>query len=305
MNIQNKKGEVTTQQIVIIIVLVISFAIILFFLWKLNLQETTEQEICHNSVVTRGNSALKEMTPLNCQTNYICITKDGSCEELTNPKVFEVEKKDEIFKILADEIYNCWWMFGEGKVNYVGSDLTENLYCSICSQIYFDNSLKEIEDEELKAGIINQEGLYNFLTTEKVKETQTYAEYLYDTNDLEEIKDILEESNVEFGNINIDKQQYIVMGITSKVSKLKWVGIGTAVVAGEILFWWAPITPGKLTLVTGLISFGTGAAAGAGGYFVGTTVLGESGNEYLSPSIVEVNSETFDKLQCKDVSTLA
>jgi len=303
IKLKNKKGEITTQQLVIIIILVISFAIILFFLWRLNLKDTTESEICHNSVVSRGNSALREATPLNCQTSYICITKDGTCEGLTNPKVFEVSNKNQVLKVLSDEMYNCWWAFGEGKVDYVGKDLTKNLYCSICSQIYFDNSLKDIS--ELGSMELEQKELYDFLTVEKAKEGQTYAEYLYGTNNLEDIEETLKSNNVEFGTISLDKQQYIMMGITSKVSKLKWVGIGTIIVAGEIAFWWAPITPGKLTLITGIISLSSGLVAGTGGYWVGATVLGDSGNEYLSPSIVPVNSDVFGKLKCEKVETLA
>ena len=63
----------------------------------------------------------------------------------------KVKTETEVYGILADEMADCWWMFGEGKVNYVGKDLPEKqLYCSICSQLAFDNSLEEIFPEILK-----------------------------------------------------------------------------------------------------------------------------------------------------------
>ena len=52
--LKNKKGEMTTQQIVLLIILIASFAVILGFLFKLNFGAESEKDICHNSVVLRG-----------------------------------------------------------------------------------------------------------------------------------------------------------------------------------------------------------------------------------------------------------
>ena len=50
----NTRAELTTQQIVGLIILIISFVIILYFIFALNLGETTDKEICHNSVALRA-----------------------------------------------------------------------------------------------------------------------------------------------------------------------------------------------------------------------------------------------------------
>ena len=108
-------------------------------------------------------------------------------------------------------------------------------------------------------------------------------------------KDVFETYQEDFGKINLDNQHYIVMGITSEISKLKWAGIGA--VGGLVLapFLGAGVVVGAIIVVAG----------GVGGNFVGMTVEGLSGNDYLSPSIIEVNSDEFKSLDCKSVTTLA
>jgi len=49
-----KKAELTTQQIVTIIILIISFAVILFFIFRMNFGEIEKKEICHNSVLAKA-----------------------------------------------------------------------------------------------------------------------------------------------------------------------------------------------------------------------------------------------------------
>ena len=158
----NKKGELTTQQIVILIVLIMSFVVILYFLFRLNFGESSEKEICHNSVVMKANPVLsKGDVSLNCQRTYICLTKDGSCEAMTNPNIKKVESLPEIYKVLADEMADCWWMFGEGKVDYLQNKFLKENYCSICTQLAFDDSFKEIPDFD--SGEINKDEFYDYL----------------------------------------------------------------------------------------------------------------------------------------------
>ena len=75
---------------------------------------------------------------INLLTNYIepdlCLTKDGNCDKMAGSYESEkVNNAEEVYQILADEMADCWWTFGEGKLNYVGSDFKSNLYCSLCS----------------------------------------------------------------------------------------------------------------------------------------------------------------------------
>lgn len=299
----NKKGELATQHIVILIVMIVSFAIILFFLARLNLSEETEKEICHNSVVARGSSVLpEESIPLKCQRSYVCITADNTCEQMTNPDKKKVKTQDGVYEVLAEEMADCWWMFGEGKINYVGADLIPELYCSICAQIAFDDSLQE---EIFTDGKIEEEEFYEYLSENNVLgKDETYLEYLYETKNLASIKTLLADQGVDFGSLNLNNQQYVMMGITSDVSKLTWIGVAAGAVATIAFLPFAPLAGGAWGASIGALTLygGSGAVAGTAAGFI---VEGTSGNHYLSPSIIEVNSEEFKGLGCKSITTLA
>lgn len=323
---KNIKGELTTQQIVGIIVLIASFMIILFLLFRLGLGSETNQEICRNSVILKGGSPLPENSvSLKCYKNYECISNDGDCENLNSPdKNSRVESVDEVYQELADGMARCWWMFGEGKINYVGDDLTKNNYCSICSQIELDESLKDVNG--IAEGKISRDGLYDYLSTTKVpREDVTYLEYIFGTKDLVGLKrQIIDSENntkgIEtFGEIETEKQYYVVMGITSGVSGWKWIGGGAGAGASTASL----ITVGSIILgatnpigwVSGAALIGAGVIGGSIGSGIAETVepqvlaLTVQGrginNKFMAPTIVEVDSEKFRALNCEDVLTLS
>lgn len=296
----NKHGEITTQQIVLLIILLVSFAIILFLLFRLNIGGETEKELCHNSVVTRGSAVIPaDASPLKCSRTYLCITKDGSCEGLTKPEVEKVKTKEEVYQILADEMADCWWMFGEGEVNYVGKDFKSNLYCSICSQILLDDSLSEIEGIQNN---IDEKDFYEYLENQKISEEQTYLEYLTGLKKVEYIEQSMAEEGGSFGSFELGKQYFVMMGIYSDVGVGKWV-IGAGIVGGIIAI---PFTGGVSSVaVSALIIGGASVSSGVGGYYAGTAIKGDAGYDFLSPVILEANSEEFNVFKCKDVNTIA
>jgi len=295
----NKKGEMTTQQIVVLIILIVSFAILLFFLVRLGFGNETQKEVCHNSVVTRGSAIVPtEVTPLDCQRQYVCITADNNCDApLTNPVKKKVKSKEEFYNVLAMELTDCWWMFGEGKVNYVGKDLTENLYCSLCSQIAFDSSIQDL----MGAGVIQKEEFYRHMTlTNMTGSIQTYAKYLFGTNNLEEIS-----AGASFGEINLEGPQYYsFMAITSDVNTFGWVAGGAAVVGALAL---SIPTGGSSLVALAIVTAGTtvgGIGAGAlSQKYVASLKEGSSGSDYLLPSLVEAGSEEFKQLNCDYIVT--
>ncbi len=297
---KSRRGEITTQQIVLLIILIVSFAVILFFLIRLNLGKTSDQEVCHNSVVTRGSGVIpQESIPLTCKTSYICITKDGSCESFTSPEIKKITTQNEVYDILANQMADCWWMFGEGKLNYVGKTFDKELYCSICSQIRFDNSIDIFNN-----GKINQKDLYNYLAiTNMSGSDKTYLDYLLGITNSQAIEEELKKNNSDFTVIDINKQHSIVMGIFSKVGLLSWTAIGVA--AGGLIAVGAAILTGGVSIPITIVIATGAAAGGAGGYFIGTALQGGSGNYFLSPTIIETSSADFQKLQCSDIKTLA
>lgn len=288
---RSKRGDITTQQIVILIILIASFVIILFFLFILNFGKTGDKEICHNAVVTRGTNVLpEESIPLNCKTSYICITKDGTCEKMSGSyEKKTAKKKEEVYNILANEMADCWWIFGEGKINYIGKEFKSDLYCSICSQINFDNSLNMFENGE-----IDKKLFYDYLAKINISEKEiSYLEYLNGLKNANAIEERLKQNSSEFGKINLAKQYYVIMGIFSETGLVQWAlsGVGVGMIIGGIV-------GGPVGIIIG------GVVGGVGGHYAGTIVEGESGNKYISPELVEANSEDFDELRCASIKTL-
>jgi len=301
----NKKGEMTTQQIVILIVLIISFVVILYFLFRLNIGETSEKEICHNSVVMKGNPVLsKGDVSLNCQRTYVCLTKDGSCDSMTNPYIEKVSTPEEVYGVLADEMADCWWMFGEGKVDYVKDKALVRNYCSICTQLGFDDSLKEIE--EFDSGEISKDELYDYLARTKMDEDkETYAEYMFGPVN---ISDIIQaglgyEGTDTFGKIKIDKPYFVAMGILSEIGKFyKVAGIG---VIGIGLVVGAPFVA-VAVLGVGTYAYGGEVSELLEPEIQAILVPGDGiENYFMAPSIIEANSGRFEHIDCKDILSTA
>ncbi|VVB83468.1 Uncharacterised protein [uncultured archaeon] len=298
---KNHRGDITTEQIVLIIILIVSFAVILFFLFRLNLGKTTEQQNCHNSVVTRGSGVVpKESIPLNCKTQYACLTKDGTCKTMPNAQIQKVKTATDVYQFLAEQMADCWWMFGEGKLNYLGEDFGAHLYCSICSQVSFDKSVQNIE--EFKNGEIDENQFYNYLSATKLPGKDTsYLDYMIGVKSSGAITEALASNSKNFGKIYLNKDYYVMTGMFNEVGVLTWIAGGVAVGTGIAL---AAITGGASIPATVAILGGIGVG-GTAGYFVGTTVKGASGHDYLSPTIVEATPTLLNDLKCEQIKSLA
>jgi hypothetical protein len=219
MKIKDKHGELTTKQLVTIIILIVSFIIVLFLLFKLNLGETTNKEVCHNSVILKERSGILA-GPLDCRTNYLCISGGEDCEEIPTTSTIDVdsENKNETMKALADEMSDCWWMFGEGKMDYIDTAAFERVACSICSIVEFDETLHETS--------ISYEEFYNYLKTAPKTQAQTYLKYLYATDDLETLQEQFDNlegfkkdpspENYLSRNFEFDKIYFILTGMAKE-----------------------------------------------------------------------------------------
>ncbi len=298
---RNNRAELSTQQIVLIIILIASFTVILFFLLRLGIGEKSEEQLCHNSVLQKAS--VFSDAPLQCDRNYVCITKDGSCEGLVKPEKIKVKNLDGVYEALANEMADCWWMFGEGKVEYVGKDFTKNNYCSICSQIYFDNSLESLEGVENKK--LSKDELYDYLTKNEYSKDKTYSQYLFGTNDISIFK-----QEGSFGNIEIGEQYFNVMGITSGVKDWK-----TALGVGGVAY----TTYGLLNLfslgppgwIAGIVVVGSTIATSAALAIsdliepeIGAIIIeGKSGNQFMTPTIQKADSDKFKALNCEEILT--
>jgi len=206
----NKKAELTTQQLVTIIILIVSFTVILFLIFRLNLGETTDKQICHNSVVMK-DKAVGFGGALNCKTQYVCISGGGECEGITPTIIKEVdaESQDEIMQAIAEEMVDCWWMFGEGELEYVSGYSEFN--CAICSIVKFDGEIQSKQTAPL-----TQDKIYDYLKKTKKSEGISYLKYLYDADDISS----LSENYFGGGAISFDKKYSIVTGLNNDAELL-------------------------------------------------------------------------------------
>ncbi len=309
----NKKGEITTQQIVLLIILIVSFIVILFLLFGFDFFGQTDKEACHYSVIMRGTKLPDSVTPLDCSRTYICLSEDGTCERMTNPDIKKVETKEEIYEILAEEMADCWWMFGEGKVNYADPAWREKNYCSICTQFVLDNSIDEIENIN---GEVDKDDFYNYLSKTVMPDKEiTYAEYFLGTKDINKLKrdlSVRAGSEVTFGKIELNKQYFIVMGITSESNLYTWVLTG-AVIGGVAVVGVATAGIGTAAFMPVLFGVVAGGAAGHEAFelsdlvspTIGAVVVQGDGidNKFMAPTIQEANSNEFKLLGCDDIIT--
>jgi hypothetical protein len=129
--------------------------------------EGVSREACRDSVLLRAQGKILGATTFE---NLACETHDL---EIKN------SDEDEIKSELSNEMYDCWYQFGEGKKDFLTRwDLgTGDNYCFICSRIEFS---EKIQEEIPQFG-----GLMKYLATEPLpfKKDQTLFDYIYtDTN---------------------------------------------------------------------------------------------------------------------------
>ncbi len=150
----NKKALQSTLKNLLIILII---AIILFgFAKELSdgLIKQTNKEICKLSVLKKAQfkilkAGMESDSPLECHTNYIDITEKGIyISDNKKDKDLDVkfkgktkEESNEVIKrYLANQLYDCWYQFGEGKIDFLGEiDFGKsNVRCFPCANIRFE-----------------------------------------------------------------------------------------------------------------------------------------------------------------------
>lgn len=151
-----KRGELTSSQIATLTLTIFAFVIaVIFLLLILDLDEFSERETCHLSVLTRATTPdpLEKLAPLKCRTQKICLTKGEGCDDKfvgeENVREIIVETNEDVEKEVAYNMYDCWAMMGEGKLDVFGGRKagfinnwdfgktfnTQASTCLICSRI--------------------------------------------------------------------------------------------------------------------------------------------------------------------------
>ncbi|MBT4166477.1 hypothetical protein HOE04_05545 [archaeon] len=266
-----KKGEVSTAMIIGLVFLIVSFAVLLIFMFRIDWFDTIDRETCHQSVIYRstfktGPIEGSRVIQLKCQTEKICLSMSGDCEELSDTKKNPVRKVklsrdvekavEEIKDVFAEEMVNCHSMLGEGKLNFMPHNWGRKNYGLICSRIVFDDSVKNSIES------IGHGDMYAYLEGKVASEGKSYLEYLYpgwkrsknSVNLFESFKSEGSEfSNVGFDNwkMNLDREGgYVIIAQIAPESVWDSWGKGVA-------------TAVAIPVGVALIATGVGAPAGA------------------------------------------
>jgi hypothetical protein len=272
----NKRG-ITAAFLVGIIIIIASFLIILAFFPQIKTLFTTtvDKDVCHTSVLLRseaitkggeffGGKILINDIPLKCKTEDIAISETD---------------KNRIENQIANAMYDCWWMLGEGEKNFIEQKAGTENNCVICSMIKFSDDSKKLEN-------INNFNQYLIVNTIPGKNI-TYAEFLY--------------GKAALPAMNLDlNQDYAITFHLSKVGfwKDKWANVAIAAgVVGAGIYTIATLGTGLIVVVP-ISVFITGGLAREGYVMARTTSIGDVGLS-LMPS-----AETIRNLGCTSIQSI-
>lgn len=281
-----KKGELTSEQIVLIVLSLIGFAILLYFLIALNIEGKGEEQACKLALLARASAPsevpfLKESLPVACTTSKTCITgENGNCVQFfgngkyTSVKVSDKDATAKIEETIANEYVKCWDTVGRGNLQVFGSlsDKTQltaaEPKCLICARIGVDG--------------VSDSALRNVNLDKFVKETKlpgselTYQQSLAQgSNNIN--SDLIKDDDRTISIDGRNKEYAIVfMQITapkegeSAITILSGLGVGALSLANPLA------SAGKITVLRPVIRLGvvaiiaTAIAAPIASEFVGS-----------------------------------
>ncbi|HOW36703.1 MAG TPA: hypothetical protein PLK34_00425 [Candidatus Pacearchaeota archaeon] len=178
----NKRGELTTDQIVLIVILILSFSVIILFINRVGPDQTADKQICRSSVVLAAQKNLLgtlAQSGINCKTNYLCISFKEDCKGMEASQKEIIGKsyaKQEVLRVIVEELADCWQMYGAGVLNYKsnqGANANTDNYCAACTKIEFDSQIRNAQ-----LSPITYREFYNYLKRVNIPSgTKTYYDY--------------------------------------------------------------------------------------------------------------------------------
>lgn len=275
------KGKKALSMQGVLISLIIAAIILLILLAWFNLlpfNQIVDKEACHQTVLMRSaqtpviGTALRKTVPLKCQTENILI---------------DYKDEEKIKERMANAMYDCWWMLGEGKLNFFSSELTRKNYCIICSNIRF------------KGNAINREiDLYDYLKeTDIPMSDEKYIEYLSDGSNelLGEVKpvDTNKEYAVVFSFFKGEMLSNLIAGTGGAL-----VGAKAGAVIGSIV-------PGVGTIVGGSVGLLVGGVLGNIGESKWKTFISGSDQDYFaSMYLIEYDKDSIENIGCTSIESI-
>lgn len=175
------KGKKGLEQTLIALILLLVVAVIVFFAGVAFSRWAEKQgtvEGCRISVLAAAQ--LGKGTPagilsgapveFECPPTTVVIEEDKALIDRFEKKFSDASYEENVKRVLADQLAQCWYKFGEGKVDAFQQfpllDVS-NYVCFYCSHIEFKNApVTEItglnmflEKEKMSVGVVTQDGL--------------------------------------------------------------------------------------------------------------------------------------------------
>ncbi len=188
---KTRKSQMTAMR-GLIIFLVVAIVLLVFYVGVISLlQDEADRELCRTSVLAKlgGNLAsfgLSESSiTLQCYTQQVQVRSDGIYKSGKKTKMVKIQdfpesygggsedlknRKIELVQLaIANEMYDCWYQFYEGKL----AIFTDGERCVVCSEISFEEDWIDPEKRLDSFGNFDM-----FLMTTKIPGSkQTYADY--------------------------------------------------------------------------------------------------------------------------------
>ena len=245
MIFKHKKAQGGPQwTLVEIILAIIALGIMIIIILRITgvWPSAVTESTCEASVYARSSAVIKgtQLVSLKCATQYKCFTAGGKC-----PSGYDkvtVANDNEIKQKLAEEMYLCWKMLGQGKIRFTDYSAISEKVCLPCSIITFDDKLKGRQIKEFQT----------YLAITNTPSGMTYMQYLTNAKEID--------TGGDNSIIDTNKDYAVIYSLYSYSYLSKAVGGGIGVISGTI------------------ISFYTGPAIGfaAGGGAAALTTLGTS-----------------------------
>ena len=313
-------GEVMTSTLVITIIVIISFGVILGFLYFFSFPTVIDKEACRQSIIYRASVKFgpidsASVVPLHCQTEKICFSMSGDCilsDTKNNPvrivklSTESLSAKQTILDTLAESMRECHHMLGEGQLDFMPRKLTSINYGLICTRFVFDQQTKQTVSS------ISYSELYSTLEKKKLNDGRSYLEYLYpgfkkSEDALSLFEYLQQQGNIEktiapknFGMPLGEEKGYIIMAVMSPKGDLTaW--LGGAGTAGGIAVTSAAgigLIASGIGAPAGVLLLGSATTIGATSFIAGSYVfayLYPDKYNYYPPSVQPFNIEELQK----------
>jgi hypothetical protein len=163
----NKKGGDTKYYLIIgLLIGIVVVGIVLFFFSEYFFGQNLDRESCRQSLLLRSGNAVNAVKEI--QENF-----DFKCR--TDVVTIDFVDYDRAGRLIADKMAECWYLFGQGKMNlYGGQWWGSKVYCFNCARIYFTSDVRD------SYAVTKNNWNWNYYLGQLMNNTDiTYGQYIY------------------------------------------------------------------------------------------------------------------------------